>query len=362
MNTEPMQPGSMGSALPELPKPEAKKPSPRRMFTFGVGAVLLLAIVIGVAMGIRSTRRLGNDPATIAFAKIFGTSIARINGLPIRYADYMTEVNLLKKFYSSAPAGVPAPSDEQLSDQVLGNLLINTLITDHAEKYQASVTNDDIVNSPAYQQLLGQFGGDRAATDREIQSRYNLTLDQYTDKVVRPIVVEQKLQKAFEDSINDEGKAYEVEQIRASHILFPPKIESGVSVPKAEAIARGEAQKVLNRLRNGEDFATLAGEYGSDGTKDVGGDLGWFGKGRMVPEFENAIWALPTDTLAPEPVKTQFGYHVVEVTGRRMARDYTRFMGDQIKAAKVDILLPVHDPFPGIQEQLNSLITPPPVN
>ena len=77
-------------------------------------------------MGIRSTRRLGNDPATIAFAKIFGTSIARINGLPIRYADYMTEVNLLKKFYSSAPAGVPAPSDEQLSDQVLGNLLINT--------------------------------------------------------------------------------------------------------------------------------------------------------------------------------------------------------------------------------------------
>ena len=67
-----------------------------------------------------------------------------------------------------------------------------------------------------------------------------------------------------------------------------------------------------------------------------------------MPEFKCHLGTADGYACA-RAVKTQFGYHVVKVTGRRMARDYTRFMGDQIKAAKVDILLPVHDPFPGFK-------------
>ena len=126
-----------------------------------------------------------------------------------------------------------------------------------------------------------------------------LTLDQYTDKVVRPIVVEQKLKKAFEDSINDEGKAYEVEQIRASHILFPPKIESGGQFPKLKRLPEAKP-KVLNRLRMVKILPRWLANTGLMAPKMS--VVIWAGLAKAEwCRNSNAIWALPTDTLAPEP-------------------------------------------------------------
>jgi peptidyl-prolyl cis-trans isomerase D len=105
---------------------------------------------------------------------------------------------------------------------------------------------------------------------------------------------------------------------RASHIL----IKAAAQTPEAEAEAKTKAQDLINRINKGEDFAALAAQFGTDGTASQGGDLGYFTKGRMVPEFETAIFGAKALGTLPAPVKTQFGYHVIKITALPDARTY----------------------------------------
>lgn len=88
-------------------------------------------------------------------------------------------------------------------------------------------------------------------------------------------------------------------KIRASHIL----------VEKFS-----EAQQVLERLKRGEDFAKVAGEVSTCPSRKRGGDLGMFGHGVMVREFEKAAFALERGQTTHEPVKSEFGYHIIKRT------------------------------------------------
>ena len=97
---------------------------------------------------------------------------------------------------------------------------------------------------------------------------------------------------------------------RASHIL----IKADGTTPEAKAVAKAKAQDILNKIKAGADFGAMARQFGTDGTKDQGGDLGWFGQGRMVPEFEKAIFGASGTGLLPSVVETSFGYHVIKIT------------------------------------------------
>ncbi|GAB6285455.1 MAG: peptidylprolyl isomerase [Methanoregula sp.] len=90
-------------------------------------------------------------------------------------------------------------------------------------------------------------------------------------------------------------------QARASHILV-----------KTEA----DAQRMIKRINDGEDFAEVAKRFSSCPSGKKGGDLGWFGKGQMVPEFEQVAFENEPGKVVG-PVKTQFGYHVIKVTGKK---------------------------------------------
>ncbi len=105
---------------------------------------------------------------------------------------------------------------------------------------------------------------------------------------------------------------------RASHILI--KVEG--AGPEAEASAKKKAQDLLDKIKGGADFAAMARQFGTDGTKDQGGDLGWFGAGRMVPEFEKAIFGATNLGLLPNLVKTQFGYHLIKITALPTKQQY----------------------------------------
>lgn len=98
------------------------------------------------------------------------------------------------------------------------------------------------------------------------------------------------------------------EQVQVRHILI-----------KGDAPeARAQADKLLAALKGGADFAQLAKEHSADKSNaDKGGDLGFFGKGRMVPEFEEAAFALQKKGDLSDVVQSQFGYHLIQLEGRR---------------------------------------------
>lgn len=102
---------------------------------------------------------------------------------------------------------------------------------------------------------------------------------------------------------------------RASHILF--KIEDG-----KEAEALRKAKEVLQKIKDGANFALMAQAHGTDGTKERGGDLGWFKEGTMVQKFNDAVMNATEPGLLPEPLKTQFGYHLIKVTQTKVYKKY----------------------------------------
>lgn len=105
---------------------------------------------------------------------------------------------------------------------------------------------------------------------------------------------------------------------KASHILFKAASKSDEDL----AVALADCKKVLKEIKNGADFAEMASIHGTDGTKTKGGDLGWFTEGRMVTEFNDAVMAATSEGLLSNPVKTDFGYHIIKVTALKTNINY----------------------------------------
>jgi peptidyl-prolyl cis-trans isomerase D len=120
----------------------------------------------------------------------------------------------------------------------------------------------------------------------------------------------EEIQSYYESRKNDYARP---EQVQAAHILI--KVPQDATEEDSEA-AHQRLVELLVRMQAGESFADLAREYSEDGSAAQGGDMGWFGRGEMVAEFEDAAFALEPGEVS-EPVRTPFGWHLIKVTDRR---------------------------------------------
>ena len=141
----------------------------------------------------------------------------------------------------------------------------------------------------------------------EIRLSYQRT--KAVDTYLKDSIKEDEIKKYYNDEYSGE--------ISAKHILIKVKSsdsEDGLS--DEEALKK--AKDLIKELNNGADFSTLAKENSDDtGSKENGGDLGYFKKGQMVSEFETAAFDLKVNEYTKEPVKTTYGYHIILKTGEK---------------------------------------------
>lgn len=171
--------------------------------------------------------------------------------------------------------------------------------------------------------LLAQYAVKEGIADTEEYKR-RLALyqakalrDAYFFQKIRPMVTEEEIRKVYDE---EAAKLQQTERVRARMIL--------VATEK-------EAQDILAMLAQGQKFEDLAKQYSLDGSKDYGGDLGYFTAAEMVPEFSKATFALKVGETS-QPVKTDFGWHIIRLEDRKQggAQPY-----DQVKAAIRNVLL-----------------------
>ena len=169
-----------------------------------------------------------------------------------------------------------------------------------ADRFRNEVTVTDADVASYFESKKAEY---RVGEQRKI--RYLLLdRDQARQKVNVP---PGDIQRYYNDNID---QFQTPEQVRASHIL----LNTG---GKDEAAVRKQAEDLVAQIKGGADFAELARKFSEDpGSKEKGGDLDFFGRGRMVPEFEQAAFAM-TPGQVSDPVKTQYGFHIIKVVEKR---------------------------------------------
>ena len=235
---------------------------------------LLSVIVIGAVAAIVTItplRAQNADPV-----------VAKVNGVEIRQSDLAA---------AEEEAGqLPPMSPEQKKEYLVSFMTDMILVSKEAEKRK-------IPDSAAFKR-------------RADFARNKLMMSELLEQVGKTAQTDAEMQKVYDDAIKQMTPEAEV---HARHIL----VRATTGDEAASKAAETKIKDVIARLNKGEDFAKVAGEITEDPSgKTNGGDLGFFSKEQMVPEFADVAFKLDNGKIS-EPVKTQFGWHVIKVEEKR---------------------------------------------
>jgi peptidyl-prolyl cis-trans isomerase C len=252
------------------------------------GKLLVVAFCVTALFGCKA--KTGTEGAKESQKKS-GQVLAEVNGAVITSADYNKELETLPPYLK--PMTETAEGKKELLDtMIVRELILQQAGKDGIDKSQAVADKlEELKKRVVVEAFLKKKVEEEAKIgDAELQEFYNKNKDKFKTG----------------------------DQVHASHILV-----------KTEA----EAQDILKQLKAGGKFEELAKKHSIDAAAAKGGDLGWFGKGAMLPEFEKAVFALKEGDISGI-VKTKFGYHIIKLTGKRPAgiRPFDE-VKDQLKAA-----------------------------
>ena len=242
-------------------------PRPRSMRVAMIAALTLMVLPV-VSGCSKDSSSASSQPAAV---DPNDTLIAKVNGTEIRASD----LAIAEDDIGSDLQGPP----EQKREQLIGYLTDMILVSAAAEKRNLADTADfkrrqAIMRNKLLMGAMLQAHAKSVLTDEELRKVY--------DEAVKPMAAE--------------------EEVRARHIL----VES-----------EDDAKAIAQQIRGGADFVALAKEKSKDpGSAEEGGDLGYFTKGRMVPEFSEVAFKMYAGQVS-NPVKSQFGWHVIKVEDRR---------------------------------------------
>lgn len=252
----------------------------------GIGLCSLLAITT-ITTGCGKEAKLDDNTTTVS-----------LKGAKITATDYYNEIK------TSNISKLVDIIDHQLFD----------------EKYPSNDEEDKSVKEQI-NQIKETYGSNETMYLSAIQQYFGVSSEDELEEMLR---LEYKRNEAVEDYIKDALSDKEIENyyneniigdIKASHILIKPDVDSDATdeeKQKAENKAKKEAEKIIKKLKDGEDFAKLAKEYSDDtSTAKDGGNLGYFNTDDMDENFMDAVKKLNNNEYTKEPVKTQYGYHII---------------------------------------------------
>ncbi len=283
-----------------------------------VTAVFVVLVLVVLGAGLAGCTKAGDFPSD-AMA-VVGQNI-------ITQAQFDARLAEIEKQY---PGRVPTKDGDPAAYKEFQTLILNYLVEVGVVQQEAVNMNISVTDEEVQAQIDGikqWYMGDDAQFEAALKEQ-NLTLDvlkrslreqELTRKVFAEVTKDATVSadqvQAYFDSHQEEFTLPETRLAR--HILFMPKNTSDPSATATEAdwaSALALADKVRKEIVDGADFGEKAKQYSDDpGSRDLGGDLGVVERGRMVPEFEEATFALKKFDIS-QPVKTQFGYHLIQVT------------------------------------------------
>lgn len=250
------------------------------------------------------------------------TRIDRI--LAVVDREIVTESELTERVMLTALQNRLDPNDASLRKDVLDALIAEKLVLAQALIDSIQVTDEEVTR-----QLDQQVNNLilRAGSQERLEQIYGMPLARIkreSREIMRKQMLVARVRQTRESSIQISRREVEEfyqtykdslprvpEEFDLSHIFVVPKADTAV-----ETQTRATMVAILDSVRAGGDFATFARRYSQDGTASSGGDLGWAKRGDFVREFEEVLFGLKENQIS-DIVKTQFGFHIVQLLGRR---------------------------------------------